>query len=160
MIFLTVGTERWPFDRLIKIVDSAIERGEIDRQVFGQIGHAAVKPCFFQYENMLAFDRYIDMIKKADIVIAHAGVGSTILCLRSGKIPVLFPRYASFGEHLNDHQVDLARRMEDAGQVLVARSETDLLDKVKNYKEYVNRLKPITRFAGRDVLTAYLNRLI
>ncbi len=159
MIFLTVGTERWPFDRLISIIDSAIKKKEINGDVFGQIGRATAAPHLFKYDRMLAFDKFMEMINRAEIVISHAGVGSTILCLRAGKIPILFPRRASFGEHLNDHQADLARKMEESGRVLVAHSEADLIDKVKNFKKYVANLKPVTTFDGRDKLTAYLNDL-
>src|SRR3990167_2141008 len=109
MIFLTVGTERWPFDRLLKIIDSAIERKEIREDVFGQTGHSDYKPRFFRYEKILDFDRFIDMVRRSRMVVSHAGAGSLILCLRMGKIPLMFPRNAAHGEHLNDHQVDLAK---------------------------------------------------
>ena len=37
MIFVTVGTEKFPFDRLIRAIDKGLERGGINDRVFAGI---------------------------------------------------------------------------------------------------------------------------
>ncbi len=53
-------------------------------------------------------------MEDADVVIAHAGAGSALAALHAGHVPVLVPRRAAYGEHVDDHQQliahDLARR--------------------------------------------------
>lgn len=38
MIFVSVGTQKFPLDRLFKEIDSLIEQGLINEPVFAQIG--------------------------------------------------------------------------------------------------------------------------
>ena len=45
----------------------------------------------------------------------HAGVGSVMISLANGKRPIVMARRHEFGEHVDDHQVELARRMEANG---------------------------------------------
>ena len=47
-------------------------------------------------------------IADADVVIAHAGIGSALGALRAGKCPILVPRKAAHGEHVDDHQEQIA----------------------------------------------------
>jgi UDP-N-acetylglucosamine--N-acetylmuramyl-(pentapeptide) pyrophosphoryl-undecaprenol N-acetylglucosamine transferase len=55
-----------------------------------------------------------DAVAEADLVVAHAGVGSALLALDAGRSPLLIPRRHAFGEHTDDHQGliadELARR--------------------------------------------------
>ena len=44
-----------------------------------------------------------------DVVVSHAGVGTFVRCLEAGKAPVLVPRRASRGEHVDDHQLQIAQ---------------------------------------------------
>jgi UDP-N-acetylglucosamine transferase subunit ALG13 len=45
-----------------------------------------------------------DAVAQADVVISHAGIGSTLDALGLGKCPVIVPREAIHGEHVDDHQ--------------------------------------------------------
>ena len=50
--------------------------------------------------------------------MTHAGVGSILTCLRLGRTPLVVPRQSRFGEHVDDHQVELTRALADAGKVI------------------------------------------
>ena len=62
----------------------------------------------------------------ADVVIAHAGIGSALSALRAGKIPILVPRRGHQGEHIDDHQDQIARYLVDRG--LAISGDADSLD--------------------------------
>lgn len=47
-------------------------------------------------------------IRAADVVVAHAGTGIALMALENGKLPVLVPRRAMHGEHVDDHQLTIA----------------------------------------------------
>jgi UDP-N-acetylglucosamine transferase subunit ALG13 len=63
----------------------------------------------------LPFDEVVAYIRKARAVVMHAGVGSVMISLANGKRPIVMARRQEFGEHVDDHQLELARRMDATG---------------------------------------------
>lgn len=134
MIFISVGTEKFPFDRLLKIVDHAIAEKKIGMPVFAQTGTCSYIPEHYDYAHFLSFDEMVAKITQAQIVITHAGIGSTLLCLNLGKRPIVFPRLLKYKEHLDDHQLEFTKKMESSDSVLIAYTEEDLIGLVNNYR--------------------------
>jgi len=159
MIFVTVGTEKFPFNRLIRGLDTASRNGLLQDKIFAQTGKSTYKPESFPCKDFLNFDELASNMKAADIIVCHAGAGSTILSLESGKIPVLFPRRHCFGEHLDDHQVYFAEKVQEAGKAVVAYNEEDLIEKINNYEKIVKNMPPVSR-GGKERLAAYLKQVI
>jgi UDP-N-acetylglucosamine transferase subunit ALG13 len=60
---------------------------------------------------------------KADVVIAHAGIGSALSALNAGRRPILVPRRSSHGEHIDDHQLQIASELH--GRSLATCREVD-----------------------------------
>ncbi len=122
-IFVTVGTQL-PFDRMIGAVDAWAEPGVHD--VFAQIGPTELRPRHIRFRDFVdpaTFDReYGD----ADLVVAHAGMGSILTALQMRKPIVIMPRAAALGEHRNDHQRSTADRFRATAGVYVADDETAL----------------------------------
>ena len=61
MIFVTVGTERFPFDRLLRAIDEGVRDHRIDKEVFAQTGCSLYKPRSFNHESVIRFDRFIEI---------------------------------------------------------------------------------------------------
>lgn len=123
MIFVTVGTQI-PFDRLIREVDRFA--GETGEKVFAQVGDSEFTPEHLEATASLSpteFDRHF---QEARLVIAHAGMGTILSCLREGKPLLVMPRKASLGEHRNEHQLATAKRIAEKGLVHVAMDEESL----------------------------------
>jgi len=159
MIFITVGTEKFPFDRLLKAIEERVRSKEIEQEIFAQIGSSNFKTTLFACEKFIDFDGMVKFIQKSDIVVSHAGEGSTLLCLSLGKIPILFPRNVAFGEHLDNHQMELARKMDTLGKVLVAYTERELIYKIKNYKNFITQLIPSPAYDNKNELIKYLRNI-
>ncbi len=117
MIFVTSGS-MLPFDRLFKIVDSAVESGLIKDQVFGQIGEGSYEPRHFDYTRFLDKTEFDQRVKSASLVIGHAGIGVIIQALDSKTPLLVLARRSEFGEHVNDHQVATANKFEELGHIL------------------------------------------
>ncbi len=132
-VFVTVGFERRPFDRLLLTIEKGIEEGKIPSDTFIQIGHSQYLPQVCSYKRFLDFDEMEHQVKNSDIVIAHAGVGTILVCLSHNKIPILFPRDAKLREHVDDHQIEFCRIMEEQKRALVAYNSEDLFETVRNY---------------------------
>ena len=125
MIFLTVGTQL-PFDRMVRAIDTWAG-GSNRRDIFGQIGPGKYRPANFQCQDFIDAQQFRQRVQNADIVVAHAGMGSIITALELGKTILVMPRRAALGEHRNDHQVATAERFKAQGRILVAFDESDLL---------------------------------
>jgi UDP-N-acetylglucosamine transferase subunit ALG13 len=113
VILVTVGTNEARFDRLLRALD-ALPGGE---ELVVQHGPSPVRPAGATCVDFLPFDDLAAEIRRARVVITHAGVGSTIASLLNGKRPVVVPRLAREGEAVDDHQVAFGRRLHHAGLV-------------------------------------------
>jgi UDP-N-acetylglucosamine transferase subunit ALG13 len=59
----------------------------------------------------------------ADVIITHAGVGSALTALRAGKRAIYVPRRKRYDEHVDDHQVAMARELDSRGLVLAREAD-------------------------------------
>lgn len=64
-------------------------------------------------------------MREADVVIAHAGVGSALAAMRAGRRALFVPRRRAHGEHVDDHQVEMARELHGRNLV-VAREAAEI----------------------------------
>ncbi len=151
MIFMTVGT-LFSFDRLVMTVDEAVGEGLIEEPIFAQVGPGGFRPDNMEYAEVLDKEQFDDYFEKAEAVISHAGMGTISMALNSDKPLLVMPRMKKYGEHVNDHQVDTARRFEELGHVLAVLDELELVRKVKELKDF----KPAKRSADREGVVNYL----
>ena len=107
MIFVTLGSQKFQFNRMLVEIDRLIDEGKIIDEVFAQIGASDYKPKNFEYKDFLTQDEFKDYMKKADLVITHAGTGAIVTALKNDKLVIAIPRLARFGEHVDDHQIQL-----------------------------------------------------
>lgn len=127
MIFVTVGTQL-PFDRLVTAVDrwSAARRAASDPvRVFAQIGPTDLVPACVEHARFVEPGRCAELMREADAVVAHAGMGTILTALELGKPLLVMPRREALGEHRSDHQMATARRFAGVG-VNVAFDELEL----------------------------------
>jgi len=134
MIFVSVGTERFPFDRLIRAVDEAATHLD-GESLFVQLGHSTYLPQRCQWTRFLPYRAFVEQLQQARIVVCHAGVGLLLLCARAGKVPLVVPRRRGFGEHVDDHQVELATRMAQVGSALFAEEPEEILPLILGYEQ-------------------------
>jgi len=152
MIFLTVGTQ-FPFDRLVKAVDYAVESGHIAEQIYAQIGKSLYRPHNFWSISSLKkplFDKYI---REASCIISHAGMGTIAMVLSINKPLLVMPRQKKYGEVVNDHQLTIAKKFEESGHILVAYGEEDLPRKIKELKSFV----PQQRSSNSEVIISRIS---
>lgn len=122
MIFVTVGTNEAPFDRLVR----AVERFPGGEEIVVQHGSSSIRPANATCLDYVSFDVLVDHIRRARAVVTHAGIGSIILALANGTRPIVVARLERFGEAVDDHQVALAHRLAEKGAIQVVET-VDLL---------------------------------
>lgn len=122
MIFVTVGTSTFPFDRLLCSVD---DLGVSDELVV-QYGASESVPRARVTRQFMTYPDVLDHMQRARVVIAHGGAGSILTALHSGKHPIVVPRLRKFGEAVDDHQLDLAARLAERGLLTVVGDVSEL----------------------------------
>ena len=138
MIFVTVGTHEQPFNRLIKKVDELVADGTITEPIVMQTGFSTYVPKHCEWHEMLSYDEMKRYIDEARIVITHGGPASFIEVLQAGKIPVVVPRLAEFGEHVNDHQEEFVKIVQNRmGNIIPVYKIAHLSRVVANYDTLV-----------------------
>ena len=158
MIFVTLGTEHFDFNRLVKEVDFLARDKKINDSVFIQLGACKYEPVHCEWKRFLPFGEMCRRIEEADLVIAHAGAGTSLLCLQLGKRPILVPRRKQFKEQVGDHQVMFARKMQELGYAAVAFEMSELVNLINtNVKK---ELPKNSAKSGPLELTEYLKNLL
>jgi len=145
MIFVTVGTHTQQFNRLLRKIDELIEKGKIKEKVIAQIGYSTYKPKNYEYFSFTSEKKILELNKKASLIISHGGVGSIITALQFKKPIVVVPRLKKFKEHVNDHQIQIAKAFEKRRKVLVCYDIDELekiIRKAKKFKPKVNKRNP------------------
>ena len=143
MIFVTLGSQKFQFNRLLKAVDDL----NLEEEVFAQIGYSDYKPIHYAYKTFLNRDEFIATMGKADIVITHGGTGAIIGAVKQGKKVIAVPRLAKYGEHVDDHQLQLIEQFKELN-LIYACEDMDLrraLSEVKNtqYNGYQSNTQAI-----------------
>jgi UDP-N-acetylglucosamine transferase subunit ALG13 len=105
-IFVTVGTvHQYRFERLIQLVKSIVNEND---QVIWQIGEINSMDVIGECHREITEDKFSQLVDWADVVITHSGVGSILTSLDRGKYPIVVPRLSKYGEHVDDHQLEIA----------------------------------------------------
>ena len=128
MILFTVGTEQYPFNSLMNWIDTLITYELIDgeEEIVVQYGSSIPKlPKRVRCFKSLPESEFKTLVKHARVLVSHCGEGSVMLAQSLGTPLIVVPRTARFGEHVDDHQLDMARALEMQG-VPVARSPGEL----------------------------------
>ena len=123
-VFLTVGTQL-PFDRLVKGVD-AWAAANPEAEIFGQIAEGGWQPRHFRAVAFVEPAEIDARMRTADVLVAHAGMGTIIKALSLGKPLVLMGRKAALGEQRNDHQLATVRQFATRPGIAAAEDTADV----------------------------------
>ena len=141
MIFVTVGTHEQPFNRLIRKIDELKRDGIIKEEVIMQIGYSTYEPKYCRWSKLLPYSEMVKNVKDARIVITHGGPASFIMPLQIGKVPIVVPRQKEFDEHVNNHQVDFSKAVEDRMGIIITVTDINKLeDIITNYNNYIKKM--------------------
>ena len=137
MILILLGTQDNSFHRLLDKVQELIDKKVITEKVIVQAGRTKFESKDMEIYSLITEEKLREIMKKADLVITHGGVGSIVMALKMGKKVIAVPRLSAFGEHINDHQIQIIDSFEKQG-FLIGLTEVDemenALEKVKDFK--------------------------
>ena len=144
MIFIILGSQKFQFDRLLEAVDKL----DINEEIFAQIGYSGYKPKNYKYKNFLDKEEFDKAIDEASVIITHGGTGAIINAIKKGKRVIAVPRLAKYKEHVDDHQLQLIRQFKNLDLICecldVKKLKEALVEvKGKEYKKYESNTQKI-----------------
>ncbi|MBR2764416.1 MAG: beta(1,3)galactosyltransferase EpsH [Blautia sp.] len=158
MIFVTLGSQKFQFNRLLQEVDRLVESGVITEEVYAQTGYSDYRPKNFAFSQFLSRDEFAAHIKASDIVITHGGTGAIIGAVKAGKKVIAFPRLAKYGEHVDDHQLQIIELFKESNLIIGCMECGELEDALKRidtltFTPYVSNTDRII-----DSIEAFINK--
>ena len=129
MILVTLGTQDKTFPRLLHAIQKQIDNGNIKDKVIVQAGSTEFDSPDMEIFDLIDRDKFADLISECDLLITHGGVGSIITGLKNNKKIIAAARLERYGEHTNDHQLQIIEKFTKSGYILEL-SDFDKLDEV------------------------------
>lgn len=140
MIFVTVGTHEQQFNRLVEYMDKWA--GDHNEKVVIQSGYSTYEPKHCEWSKFYPYQKMVEMVNDARIVITHGGPSSFIMPLQIERIPIVVPRQYKYNEHVNDHQVKFCHQVEERlGTIIVVNDIEKLGGVIESYNEIKYRGK-------------------
>ena len=137
MIFLTLGSQKFQFNRLLIEIDRLIEKGIIKEEVFAQTGYSDYIPKNFKYKKFLNREEFSSTMYSCDKVITHGGTGAIVGALKQNKKVIAVARLAKYGEHVDNHQLQLMKQFDDMNLIYSCEDCNQLEEAVKNIDEMI-----------------------
>lgn len=137
MILVLLGTQDKPFDRILKEVSKLKKNKIIKDKVVAQIGCNKFESEYIETFDFKPKEEIEKLIDESRIIIAHAGVGILTECLSKDKKVIAVPRLKKYGEHTNDHQLQITKEFALKKYVLPLydiKKLKEVLEKVKGFK--------------------------
>jgi UDP-N-acetylglucosamine transferase subunit ALG13 len=123
LVFVTVGTDHHPFDRMTRWVDEWLA-ARTDQPVRCLVQSGTSRPPrMTEYDQYFGYQQMETFLAEATAVVCHGGPGSVMMCRAAGKRPIVVPRRHDLGEHVDDHQLVFARRIAAEGDITLAEDQ-------------------------------------
>lgn len=137
MILVTLGTQDKKFTRLLDSIQNLIDKKVIKEKVIVQAGCTSdFKSKDMQIFDLIPMDEFDKLISECDILITHGGVGSIITGLKNEKKVIAAARLKKYGEHTNDHQLQIIENFAKEGYLLSLNDFEDLEKILKDIKSF------------------------
>lgn len=139
LIYVTTGTNQYKFNRMLDIVDICLEVIEGEYQLFLQHGSSDERPMKFKVNGSKFISRKQseESYKNARIIFSHCGIGSIYNSLQYNTPTVIIPRLEKYDEFSDDHQLQIAREVQDNPLIFMVDDELDEDEIVARMREFV-----------------------
>ena len=137
MILVLLGTQNNSFKRLLDEIQKCIDNKIINEEVIVQAGYTKYISKDMKIIDFISSEELVELIKKANLIITHGGVGSIVESLKQNKKVIAVPRLKKYGEHVNDHQVQIVECFNKSGYILGINNIQYLPNAIKNITTFI-----------------------
>lgn len=140
MIFVTVGTQKEQFLRIIQyIVNSQTLK---EKEIIIQAGYTKYTGSYDESKikilEFISKEKFSEYILNSEFIICHGGVGSIFSALLNKKKVLTIPRLKKYDEHVDDHQIEITDKLQSLGYIL---SYNELVDGEDKFDDKIDKLK-------------------
>ena len=122
-----------------------IDEGTIKDKVVVQAGSTKFESDDMEIFNLIEQNKFNELIEQANIIITHGGVGSIVTAVKLGKKVIAVPRLRKYGEHVNDHQIQIVETFSKQGFIKGIKDISELKETLKNIDTFTpNKLESNT----------------
>ena len=148
MIFVTLGSQKFQFNRLLIELDKLVEEKKICNDIFAQIGYSDYKPKNYEFKEFLDREQFAEFMDKCDTVITHGGTGAIVGAVKRDKKVIAVPRLAKFGEHVDDHQLQIIDQFTNMNFIVGVKETNEIYEaleqlKTIEFKKYISNTENI-----------------
>ncbi|MEE3428664.1 MAG: PssE/Cps14G family polysaccharide biosynthesis glycosyltransferase [Ruminococcus sp.] len=141
MIFVTLGSQKFQFNRLLEAIDKLVAEKKIKEKVFAQTGYSDYTPRNYKFKQFLDREEFQRYTENCEVFITHGGTGAIIGAVKKEKKVIAVARLAKYGEHVDDHQLQILEQFKELGLIYACEDTSELFeayDYVKNnaFKKY------------------------
>jgi UDP-N-acetylglucosamine transferase subunit ALG13 len=123
VIYVTLGTHEQPFTRALDVIAEAAALDDLVVQ------HGHTKPIDLgggvEWRAFVRYGEATKFMEDSSAVVSHAGVGCLMSAIAAGHVPVALPRLRRYGEHVDDHQMQIAERLSTDGLAIICHSSEE-----------------------------------
>jgi UDP-N-acetylglucosamine--N-acetylmuramyl-(pentapeptide) pyrophosphoryl-undecaprenol N-acetylglucosamine transferase len=105
------------------LIERLLELLPADAEVLWQTGDTDTSGFPIEAQREIPERDLTAAMAAADVVVAHAGVGVALAALEVGKCPLLVPRRLARGEHIDDHQIQIAAELGRRGLAVTVEAD-------------------------------------
>lgn len=156
MIFITVGSQKFQFNRLLKKIDNLVEIGIIQEEVIAQIGYSDYIPKNFKYKQFMDRDEFKYILDICDKVITHGGTGAIIGAVKKGKRVLAIPRLKEFGEHVDNHQLEIVSQFKELGFI----ETVDNIEELGEALSYIDLIESKCYISNTNTIIESIDRFM
>lgn len=159
LIFVTVGSQKFQFNRLLEEIDHLIKKKHLKSdEVYAQTGYSTYEPKFYAFKKFLNKDEFLDIMERSSIIITHGGTGSIINGVKKEKKVIGVPRMKEFGEHVDNHQIEIIEQFSNSNMICSISDIRELgnaIEKVedKEFRKYQSNTKNIIKILENFLLS-------
>lgn len=137
MIFVTIGAgTTYGFNRLIKEMDEIA--GKTSEEIIMQIGCTEYEPINAQYYRFVEKTNIEKLYNNSRVIVCHSGIGSILTAMKFNKPTIIVPRRKKYNEHIDDHQLEIAREFGKDTHIKVVHDVAELFDSLANIQTDIN----------------------
>lgn len=136
MILVMLGTQNNSFHRLLEEIDRLIINGKIREKVIVQAGYTKYESQNMKIIDFVSSEELEKLEQQAYCVITHGGVGSIIGSIEKGKKVIAVPRLKQYGEHVNNHQLDIVESFDKLGYIIGITDVSQLSDALQRIETF------------------------
>ena len=159
MILVMLGTQNNSFHRLLEKIEELIKNDVIKDNVIVQAGYTKFKSDDMQIFDLIPREKLEKYQNQADLIITHGGVGSIITSLKLGKKVIAIPRLHEYGEHVNNHQIEIVELFDNKGYIIGCMDLEKLEEALKKVKEFEPKKYELDNHKMLNIIDEFIEKI-